>query len=913
MRAGQSRKGQRDIPSGQSDRLFLGVVAELAGWIGRCSLLAVVLAAPWFLGAVQAWAQVWIFGVVLVSVAASVVYLLLRPKGRDLVPLPLAILPLIFGVVLGVFQLIPLDRNGLAFVSPKRVAIGDEFLTGPEPVEEETRATSGREVLSARQPATVYAAGTRQSLALLILATSVFFLAAILFSRPSTHLWLLGLIAANGAVIAFFGLAQNLTWNGQIYWSVILTQGGGPFGPFVNRNNGGGYLVLCLAAAIGLSLWCLARYFQAWNSSSHSRRTPHDDTVTWVKMRIVSALADVNAFTLTWLTLAGLLVAAICCTLSRGSVLAMLAAVLVTVTIMAACHRRGLAILWPVAAMAIGLFLIGWVGLSDEVGVRLATLFDDEALQEARLPHWQDGLKAAADFPLSGSGMGTYRFVYAQYQERLSEAWFHYAENVYLQVLVEGGIAGLLLFLTFFILIAASLWRLLTRGDDLATLAFAVCGIFALAGQMVASLFDFGLFIPANFLLFGLLCGAVAGSSSRFRSTPRRVFGFWRLALNRGAAATIACGLFAGCLWGVVELRSIVPVEKAMRDIRLAGKLGDLSPSQLAYHIDQLTTASHSRRDDTELHRRLAELWMQKYQLETIQELQARTSFPANDPRLVQLASPILIHQRAWLFARSKMPDQLDDLRKSPVVQRNLMPALEHLLASRRACPLLPEIHCGIAQLCALIGPVSDDERHIQSTRHLAPGNPDMQFICGLLHFQAARFESAYAGWKASLTLSPRYLTPVLQIAGAGLGTPGAIERLLPNDPELLVRLAGQQYATEGSEPIQEQLLARAEAILGQSDLPEAERLFVRGSILALRKSYTEAIASYTQALALRSYDVEWRYELARLLQKQGLLDAAHEHARRCARLEPRQVKYQKLLEEIHNTQLTQTSGVRGS
>jgi O-antigen ligase len=916
----------------------LGVSADSAAWIGRVSLLAAVLAAPWFLGGVQAWVQVWIFGVVLVALGCSAIYLLLRPKRRDAVTIPLAIVPLLLAIGLGAVQLIPLDRSSLDRVSPKSAAIADEFLAASDSREGRilpgqdaklsygptvglsdsatvdsgaVPGVAGLEEAPARRPATVYPAGTRQSLALLILATSVFFLAAILFSRPATHLWLLGLIAANGAAIAFFGLAQNLTWNGQIYWSVILTQGGGPFGPFVNRNNGGGYLVLCLAAAIGLTLWCLARYFQAWDSTSHSARTPHNDTDSWVKTRVLSAIADLNAPTLTWLTIAGLLVAAICCTLSRGSVLAMAAAVLVTVTAMTACQRRGPAVLWPVAAMAIGLLLIGWVGLSDEVGARLATLFDDETVQQSRLPHWQDGLKAAADYPHAGSGMGTYRFVYAQYQERLAQSWFHYAENVYLQVLVEAGIAGLALFLAGLALVAAGLWRLMTRGDDLTTLAFAVAGVFALAGQAVASLFDFGLFIPANFLLFALLCGTVAGSSSRFGSTRRRVAGFWRQVLNRGVAVAIACGLFAGCLWGLAELRSVVPVEKAMREVRLAGKLKDLSAPQLAYHIDQLTAASQSRPGDAEVHRRLAELWMQQYQVETAKELQARTSFAADDPRLAQLASPVLIHQRAWLFTRSKMADQLDELRKSATVRKNLIPALEHLLASRRACPLLPEVHCGIAQLCALAGPVSEDERHIGRTRRLAPGDPDMQYVCGLLEFQAARFESAYAGWKASLSLSPRYLDPVLQIAGAGLATPGAIELLLPDDPELLTRLAGRQFAAEGSEAIQEQLLARAETLLPVSELLEAERLFLRGSIHAARKRYPEAIECYKEAVALRSYDVEWRYELARLLQGQGLLDEAHEQARRCARLEPRELKHRKLLEEIHNARLLGT-GDRG-
>ncbi len=912
MRTGQPPEGQQGIRSERCKGSVSGTAADVAAWAGRVSVLVAVLAAPWLLGAVQAWVQVWLLGAILVALTSSTIYLLLRPGRRGAVSVPLAIVPLLLAIGLGVCHLIPLDRSTLNRVSPKARQIADEFLPGADSHEQAALTALGIEASPSRRPVTVYPAATRQSLALLVLAASVFFLAAVLFSRPASHLWLLGLIAANGAAIGFFGLAQNLTWNGQIYWSVILTQGGGPFGPFVNRNNGGGYLVLCLAAAIGLTLWCLGHYFSAWDSTARSDRRPRESVISRIRIRILSGLANLNAQTLTWLTIAGLLVAAICCSLSRGSVLAMLAAVLVTVMIMIASQRRGMAILWPVGAMAIGLLLIGWVGLSDEVGARMATLFDDEVIQEDRLLIWQDGLKAADDFQRAGSGLGTYRFVYAQYQERLAEAWFRYAENVYLQVLVEGGITGLVLFVTGLGLIAASVWRLLTGGRELTTLAFAVTGVFALAGQMVASVFDFGLFIPANFLLFALLCGSLAGSATRLRS-PRVVPGSWKPTLSRGVALLTACGLIAGCFWSLLEIRSVSPVDNALREVRLAGKLKDLTGPQLTQHIDQLTAAVHQRPGDAELHRRLAELWMQRYQVETVRELQARTSFAADDPRLIQLASPLLVHQRAWLYTRSKALGELEDLQQSPIVRDNLTPALKHLFASRQACPLLPEVHCGIAQLCGLAGPVSQDETHIDRTRRAAPGNPDMLYICGLLNYQAARFESAYASWKASLTLSPRYLTPVLQIAGAGLAKPGTVETLLPDSPELLVRLAREQFAVEGGEPIQEQLLARADTLVPTSGLPEAERLFLRGSILAMREAYPEAIDSYTQALALRSYEVGWRYELARLFQRQGFLDKAHEQARLCARREPREPKYRKLLEEIHTTRLMQTSAVRGS
>ena len=38
----------------------------------------------------------------------------------------------------------------------------------------------------------------------------------------------------------------------SIYWTIPLEFGGSPFGPYVNKNNAGGYLLICLACSIGL-------------------------------------------------------------------------------------------------------------------------------------------------------------------------------------------------------------------------------------------------------------------------------------------------------------------------------------------------------------------------------------------------------------------------------------------------------------------------------------------------------------------------------------------------------------------------------------------------------------------------------------------------------------------------------------
>ena len=193
-------------------------------------LIGTVIVAPWFFGSVQSSVQVWLYVPVL---AALVLWLTGHLAERSMDALPVAIVPLLAALALGGVQLLPLDRQTHAMLSPQGAALG-ELLSG------EQGAGSGGSL-------SLYPAGTRRDLALLALVVSTFFLGTRLFQSPRIQQGLYALVAVNGTCLVLFGLAQKLTWNNRLYWTVPLRQSGGSFGPFVNQNNAGGYLNLCLA------------------------------------------------------------------------------------------------------------------------------------------------------------------------------------------------------------------------------------------------------------------------------------------------------------------------------------------------------------------------------------------------------------------------------------------------------------------------------------------------------------------------------------------------------------------------------------------------------------------------------------------------------------------------------------------
>ena len=865
-------------------------------WLIRLTLICAIVVTPWLFGGIQASVQAWLYAGVCVALGC---WLVGQLTGRLRTRLPLAVIPLFCALALGGAQLVPLSRQVNATFSPA----GTQW-----------RADLLGDELPAAMPSSQCPASTRADLALLILVVSVFALGSVFFASPRIQIWLCWAVAVNGAALAFFGLIQKLTWDGMLYWSVPCH--GGPFGPFVNRNNGAGYLNLCLAAALGVVVWILGR-----------SRTGAAGSLS------TSAEADTSliaAMPLTAFSLAGCIVAGIVCALSRGAWIALIGASLVTATVGLWVRPRGMRLRAFTLVAVIGLSLVGWVGLQESVFARLGTLLDGDKFLAtgARLPHWQESLQIVPDFWITGSGLGTYRYVYGLYQKQPLEGWFYHAENQYVEALADGGAVGLILLLTMIGAVSFACWRVLRRDPDTGGFAFGVAATFALATQAIHGYFDFGLYMPANAMLLALLCGAICGRASVLhrRSAARPGTGSESVSQSRGSlreqnagsrsgprhwlmsrsfhSSAIVALLLAAGLWGWSETRRVADVESARIAVRFALDPAETSPQAVADGIAVLGAAVRERPDDVEGQYRLAELWVLLYRLRALDQLRDEQMAVADEGRLWEATSPFILHDRMHHFVRSDRSSELSRLRVEPVVGQHLLPALQHLALARRACPLLPEVHLMTAQLCGLTADPSSDRRHIRRTRQLAPGYPELLFRCGLLDHQAGRLDSAYESWRACLILVPDNLDAMLDRMGDEIRKPETMEKLLPDSPALLIGLARQRYNATEDADVRRLLVERAAALVDCVDLPEGERNYLRGSAFALQGDFPAAVASLQRAVQLRPQETAWRYELALSLQATGDFGGAREQAKWCARTDPRNAVYRKLLEQIILQQL---------
>ena len=110
------------------------------------------------------------------------------------------------------------------------------------------------------------------------------------------------------------------------------------------------------------------------------------------------------------------------------------------------------------------------------------------------------------DFWLTGSGAGSFYNIFMSYRDNHSYLFFDFAHNDFLQIAIEYGVIG---FALFGLIVLFSFIRAIQAQQQRQTAILKGAGFAAMMGiisLMIHSSSDFNLQIPANALLFTLLC-----------------------------------------------------------------------------------------------------------------------------------------------------------------------------------------------------------------------------------------------------------------------------------------------------------------------------------------------------------------------------------------------------------------------
>jgi O-antigen ligase len=822
--------------------------AGLEGWTGPIAeaiLLVMVCLSPWAFGAVVAWAELALyFGIAGVAVLGA-----LAGRGtnrtRSMTCVPsLALIGLILLATAQVAAwpgrlvrgLVPWTASFKASLGPESPVRVLDDLTSPVPPP---------------GPASSLDPDLSVDSAVRLAAGWALLQAALVVGRRPGAFRRLGLaLAINSTFLALFAMVQTLSWNGRMYWvfpEMGITARGGPF---VNKNHLAAYLNLGLGFALAALVVPGPR---GSPSEGRGRRLP-------------AAYA------------AGLMVAGVLSSHSRGGFVAMVAA---TVVLLVLAKPRAWRIGAGLAAMLAMAAAFQWgVGAPDSLR-RIATVFQAGSLED-RLGFWKGALRAWSSCPVQGVGLGTFAFTAARFFGHDDGIAVMHAENEYLELLAEGGVIGLALGL----LLLTSLARLglgaRASVPDLSRRMPILGALFGAVALATHCLSDFPMHIPAIAVTAAILAAFLIGAGLDARAqgaggpdgpTPRRALVILAVALP------VALSL-VGVRHGLAMARSEAAL--AGSGVPTAGAempsttLWDEPMPTLERARLHLGKALRSRPDWAEGHARLGLILLSQYRAAVM----GLVAVEAGDPRRAEaMADPLWLHG----VVHSATPDQLAAaggvLAHEPV-RKYLAPAARSFLEARRCCPVWGLPHAELASLDFLISGGESTSTHARRALRLAGNDVPTIAIAARASAQSGDLRLAALGWREILRARDDESWKAVADQAGALLSPGQILDWVLPDGRYALWFADRLYDAPANRPARDRFLEWAvDRLAGDEGLPLADRHRFGAQALARLGRSDAATGRMLEALALEPGHPAWRKELVGWLLAWGKPEEAHDQA----------------------------------
>ncbi len=802
-------------------------------WIGRIIVVLIVLIAPWWIGSVSKQSQ---FVLCCLAVAGLAVWWLemaiVRAKSYAV---PMLSIVVGLGLIMGTAQLVPLPGFVSKYIAQQQRSVIKD-LGSPVPGELPDGASGKLLKLRPKTTLSVNPEETQHYVSLLVIALICLLLSAHYFQSRESVTWFAGIIAFQGAALAVFSIYQRFNFNGKIYWIVERTQGGKPFGPFINRNNAGGYLLLCLAAALGFAYLAFT-YHQRYDRP----RPLIGRDYTFPKRMQLKFLLFVRELTL-WkivsLLLAISIYVAIMMSLSRGATVALIVASVLSMWIVGIAKFPKSTLVFSLITVCLTGILLSWLGAWEDIASRFESFNDrEEIAEEGRFRLWLDALQIFPDYPIFGCGLNTFKDVFRGYRESLERQYFEYAENAYVQTLIESGIAGLVLLLSAIVISAISVQQILSRGNSRKTAAVATIGTFALISQLAAGMFDFGLYIPAVMVLMAVICGFVAGQNT---SLAERTKSRWALAVSfpAGLFHALILLLLAGGVLVCINLFSQSRVQAVVGKSPVSLTFQDLGHVETDAWIESLESRIKLS-PNSKAFKRLAELYLHRCRLELFDRQTETAQFKQLDPERQDRAKEtiwdqtdlMMMHRLLGNTRRSGNQRQLDMLLNDPIILQNIPTIRANLLASRHKNFFDPGVHLLLAELQAFSHLPEFDVVHLGRSKSIAPQNVSILFTIGVVHLQAGRIEQGKQEMRRSLELSGRHFDQLVGFAiASGISKQEIIEGILPKTGQvsnavMLLKFADSYLSSRTDQNLITNLVQQADQVLAAIPKPTNDSL----------------------------------------------------------------------------------------
>ncbi len=910
----QTAVGNRDV------RLLAG---EVLLWPARILALVVIATCPWYYGSVSWYSQSLYVPVVVAILLLAVVGATLQKIRFDN--------PLVWSLS-ALLTLVLLQTVTIPNWLWRTVAAGAAFenetdqiaaqLTAALP-ESAKLADDGRSTVvlpAAPRTLSLNWVQSRASAATLAAALAWLMASIILFRTAEWEIVLISVLGITGIVMAILGLLQAVAWNN---WTLLPMPTNTHFGTFVSRNSGPQFLAVGLGAVLGLLAW--------WGHSKKDNvdkkyyvRYPAVNTLARLRRRLDDLVVDLDSISIVCIFAATFMFVAVLAAASRGGILACIAAVFVTLgfTLGTKAGLLRSSILIIIVACST-LVLLTTLDLDDRILTRMDSV-NQEAymLDNGRIDVWRMILSEPS-YWLPGCGLGNFHSAILTTYGQGPSVWFYHAENIYIELLAEMGLLGLLIGLAGFGWLLSRIRWCVLKGRLSAPSFVAV--VFAVTTIGLQSLVDFSLIIPGIFLPFIALVGCFLGRSGeadfgkkKHKTQPRsrmrvkgeetyhrgQAFNYSAVIFSIASVAIvlIAVGIGLGPLRGFAFAEQIASELHQHDTANRSGSAGEAkSAEQLLRSIDPLMVAKYPSHPEVNVQVGRA---LQSYFEETLFRSSRWPSDLASAQRQA-LSQPetVAASFRAAVGTRSAQLKKF--IEEDPQSIEPLTRSFAHFVAASAVCKM--DWRPGWGLLRSDLDTLSSASR----TRNYA----ELSLLTGFnatLPSQIARAALLSGENSTALLLLKRYLTSVSNQTKAtvfpllDLLTPSELQQMLPSSQLLRADVAKDLSQDPSKVQFAEQLLKDIDI---QVITSEAERTSnARKSAqtwLAVAWVAENLSDSESQLTALRNAVTaepmrdDIRAQLAKLLRTKGRRSEALEQAERAYRQSPQNVDYKRLVEEL--------------
>lgn len=873
----------------------MSLLKTLGGLLSVLSFVVLtfsIAALPWFLGGVIPLAR-------LITVVAAVTASLLSIGASVLCwkferAVSIVTLPLIGLTLLGIIQL-----RDVGVSPPERMSHAIKTFPADS---EDLASTTG----------SIDPAATRSSIAMF---AALGLIAATSFAqiRSTRRIQIAGLIlVVNAIAITAVGLVQLFSVDGfwlNDYWALEDQRGARGFAAFINPNNAAGWLCIGFACAAGWLSFMLQR-----SSSQGKQKYGRLNVSAWeiVWQKCGNFLADMTPWQILALVAVAFVAAGVTATLSRGGIVALVLASAIALALKSSARKLPVILLLIVVCGGGTYGLLTWFELDQKIIGELETLQEVDTQNDTRAILWLDSLNTIRDFPVTGTGLGSFQFAMLPYQSQDTRLWFRNAENQFVESAVEGGIPGFVLFcLVGFagLVTGTDGWKKKkigpsTRsGTKISRRMLGAVGLtatIATLSQAVSGLFDFGIGLPAASTFLVLVIGGIAGFLNE-TDTDSEHASKGSIACHPIVALALQAGLIvvaAGLLQdqtNAFELdKSVVAGERLLSRQISVEKLEQLETERAL-----LEKRLQNRPDDKIAIRTLTRLVAAEFRWNTLKSINPAV---VNDTKIastwqsfgfLQISDRLAQLKTEDPYARAKFKDELIKFAAQSRV-------LEVLTETNRNHPLIPQVANWTSQVTAIIKDQIEPE-FVARARFVKPASSSTSFRLGLFALRTNQPDLAKELWLASLTSSGKYRSAILQDAVSIWDAETTMSLFGPTTYNECVQSAQTARSTE----LRNSLWARAADVwadVADTETPVSEETAsLRAAHLVVLKKKDEAIAWLEEAMKQPGDNLIIGRDLARLYEQKELYRDALNQWRRIQYLRPKDAMADAAITRIMN------------